>query len=69
MSNRIKLDNLKDRKKEIYSHLWKIKEFDFNVVETGKNDKSYAFEFDGDDLIDYVGKSIAKNFQIENEKD
>ena len=54
-------------KRELYSHLWGKKDFSFEVVKNGKTDKSYEFVFGGYDLITMVGKSIARNFSIEED--
>ena len=67
--NKIDVNELKDEKKEIYNFLWANKEFDFNVVLSGEGSHSYEFEFAGQDLMSYVGESLANNFEIEKDKE
>lgn len=67
--NKIDLNELKDEKKEIYSFLWANKKFDFHVVLSGKDSHSYEFEFAGQDLMSYVGDSLANNFGIKKDKE
>lgn len=62
---KINVEELRNEKKEIYSHLWKNKEF--NVIKKGNSDPSYEFEFGKTDLVTYVGTSLANNFGIQKD--
>lgn len=68
-SSTINLNELEGNKKDIYNYLWANKNFDFGIVLTGKNSKSYEFEFAGKDLMSYIGESLANNFGIKKEKE
>lgn len=69
MSDTINAEELKNENKKIfYKHLWDNKHFGFNVIKTGKTDPSYEFEFAGKSFVDFIGESIAENFDIKDKK-
>ncbi len=62
---KIDKENLKNEKKDLYSHLWEHTELPFEVIKKGEKDPSYEFSFGGKDLKTLVGTCIARNFGIE----
>lgn len=60
----ININNLQNKKKRIYEHLWKDNTLGIDVKLTGKSDHSYEMVMPVT-IVDIVGNKIAENFKLD----